>query len=250
MKNPVFSAILILAASATISAQALTQDPKAVQEIEAIERQVTDALARRDRVALEGLLAEGFTFIHASGQLDSRKQYLDLAASGALTRQQVEVERNNEPVRIYDGNTAIRISRPLFRFRQENRESRLRNTVVYVKLAGRWQLATSQSTRLPDRPKAIQIDKRIYSSLVGTYEINPTRSLTIRQAGDTLLGEVPLRPPFELIPKSNTEFARYSEEGGYDGNDDLVFTKDATGAVTHAALRFEGQELWRARKVK
>lgn len=250
MKKPVFLAGLFLLASVSLSAQHLSQDPNSVRDLEALERQVTQALAQRDRAALEAVLAPGFTFIHASGQLDSRQQYLDLAASGGLTRQQVEVERINEPFRLYGAMTAIRISRAVFRFQAEGRASRLRNTVVYVKSAAGWQLATSQSTRLPDRPHAVSLDKRSYSSLVGRYAISPTRQLTIWQAGDTLLGAVPQRPVFELIPQSATEFARYSEQGGYDGQDTLVFVKDATGGVTQAALRFDGQELWRAKRIK
>ena len=63
------------------------------------------------------------------------------------------------------------------------------------------------------------------------------------------MGQVTARPKFELIAKSDTTFARFSEDNDY-GDDEIVFVKDAGGRVTHAALRGATQEVWRAKKVK
>ncbi len=242
MNQLILTILLVTCAVSTSSSQSLTPDSKAEHEVEAVEREFLDALARSDRAALERLLAEDFTFIHASGQLDTRKQYIDFAAAGLLGRQRGETERINQPWRIYAGHTAVRQSRAVLSGLP------LRNTAVYAKVGERWQLVSLQSTSLPVRPKAVAIDRRIYDSYVGEYEIGRDRSLIISQEGGILIGRVPLRPKFELIPKSETEFIRHNDEGGY--GDEIVFIRDADGRVTHAVLRDGDQEIWRARKIK
>lgn len=95
--------ILVACVAATASGQSHTSGDGAEREVEAAEREFIDALARSDRAALERLLAEGFTFTHASGQLDTKKEYIDFAAAGMLGRQRSETQRHNEPWRIYGG---------------------------------------------------------------------------------------------------------------------------------------------------
>ncbi|HEY3041895.1 MAG TPA: DUF4440 domain-containing protein [Pyrinomonadaceae bacterium] len=242
MKQLILAMIFVACAAATSGGQPLTRDSKAEQEVEATEREFLDALAQSDRAALERLLAEGFTFIHASGQLDTKKQYIDFAAAGLLGRQRAETERINEPWRIYAGHTAVRQSRAVLSGLP------LRNTAVYAKVGERWQLVSLQSTRLPVRPKAAAVDRRLYDSYVGEYEIGGGRSLIVSKEGEILIGRVPLRPKFELIPKSETEFIRHNDEGGY--GDEIEFIREADGRVTHAVLRDGDQEIWRAKKVK
>ncbi len=118
-----------------------------------------------------------------------------------------------------------------------------------MKVAGRWQLVSGQSTRLPLRPRAVAIDSRLYDDYVGQYKIGRGRNLTVTNEGGSLMGQVTARPKFELIAKSDTTFARFSEDNDY-GDDEIVFVKDAGGRVTHAALRGATQEVWRAKKVK
>ncbi|CCH54194.1 hypothetical protein BN8_03340 [Fibrisoma limi BUZ 3] len=223
---------------------------QAIQAVEAVEREITEALVRRDRATLDRLLAEGFTFIHGFGKVDTRQEYLELAAAGRLARQRADLKRINEPLRIYGNHTAIRFSRTIFYLKALNREDRGLNTAVYVKVGGQWQLASSQSTKLPDRPKAVAINPTSYRAMVGVYQIDPNRVLTISQAGDTLIGNIPFRPRFELIPQSDTTFIQYSDAGGFDGTDELIFRKDQTGRTIHAAYRVGGQEGWRAEKIK
>lgn len=216
-------------------------DAEVAQEVEAFERELSVALDGRDRAALERLLAEGFTFIHASGAQDTREEYIDRAAAGKLVRQRGETDRTLEPLRVYGGHTAIRVSRAVF-FDQP-----VRNVSVYVRAAEGWRLASSQSTRLPARPVAVPIDDRLRDSYVGRYAIDAQRTLVVTMEGGALVGRVPLRPAFELVPRSDTEFIRHNDEGGY--GDALVFVRNAEGTVAFAVLRDGDKEVWRAKRV-
>ena len=222
--------------------QTVTRDANVEREVAACEHEFVQALQGHDRAALERVLAESFTFIHASGHLDTRNEYINLAVAGRLVRQFAETDRLNEPWRIYAGHTALRQSVTVIA------GQRLRNTTVYAKIDGRWLLVAMQSTPLPVRPQATSVDRGLYNSYVGQYRIDAVRMLDVFVKGGTLMGRVPLRPEFELIPKSNTEFTRYSEEGGY--GDELVFVIDKNKLVISAILRDKGQEIWRASKVR
>src|SRR5215203_2980160 len=81
------------------SSQTSTKDAKSEKEILVLERELSQALDRKDRGTLESVIADGFTFIHSTGRLETRREYIDNAAAGNLARQQLNVERANEELR-------------------------------------------------------------------------------------------------------------------------------------------------------
>jgi hypothetical protein len=128
---------------------------------------LSEALNRKDRTALERIIADGFTFIHSEAKVDTRKEYIDIAALGNQARQRFNVERSDEELRIYGGNTAIRYSRNTMRNKTDNSiVHRMRNVAVYVNVSGRWQWASGQSTKLPIRPQATAINSKIMKCML------------------------------------------------------------------------------------
>lgn len=243
MKNLALPFVLLLLASAPAPGQAPAPTE---QEAKAFHAELTETLKRKDRAALERMLADGFFFVHSTGGLETRKQYLDRAAAGALASQRSEFNTLEEQWHVYDGRTALRMARGSAQ--TPSGELILRSINVYVKVDGRWQWASSQSTRLPSRPKAAAIDRGLYSGYAGRYEVSPERVLTVSQEGETLRALFTGFQPAELIPRSETEFAWFNPEVNTDAQ--LLFVKDESGRVTHAVYRREGDEVWRAKRVR
>ena len=179
--------------------------------------------------------------------METKKEYLDNAAAGNLARQTSDVQRFDELTRIYEGRMAVRYGRTVME--NENFEFRMRNIAVYVKVGDRWRWVSGQSTKLPSRPKSISIIYKLYDLYAGQYEISANRFLTVAKEGEKSTAQVSGRPKLELIPKSDTEFIRFSEDNDYE-NSEIVFTADAKEQTMHAAHRSDGKEIWRAKKRK
>jgi hypothetical protein len=133
--------------------------------------------------------------------------------------------------------------------RNANFEFRMRNVAVYVKTGERWLWVSGQSTKLPLRPKAATVNPQIFNSYLGQYEIGANRFLIVALEGDKLVSQTTGRPKLELIPKSETEFIRFSEENDY-GNSEIVFVRDEKDKLLYAVYKSDGKEIWRAKKVK
>ena len=254
MKRTPLAMTLLIAAVVIVSGQTNSQhtkDGKTEQEIRAFKQELIDAHKRRDRAALERMIADGFIFIHSTGNWETRQEYIENAAAGALTSQgtDLEFEGLDLELRSYEGHTAMVSSRGIIRDRSQNTENRLRGVDVYAKIDGRWRWVLHQSTRLASRPKGATIDPRILESCVGQYEIGAGRTFTVRKEGDGLKAQTTGRATGELIPKSETEFTWFNPEINLPGVAEVSFLKDASGRVTQAVFRRDGQEVWRARKV-
>ena len=131
-------------------------------EVRAVYQELRDAAKRRDVAAFDRLIADGFTFIHSNGATDTKKTYIEKAAAGALSIQQGESDSqvHDERLSVYEGHTAVWISRGVMRIPNQKAELALRTVAVYAKTDGRWQWVFGQSSPLPARPNAAVIDLR------------------------------------------------------------------------------------------
>lgn len=196
---------------------------------------------RKDRAACERLLADGFTFIHSTGGMETKQEYIDHAVAGTQLFQRAESETIDEQIRVYEGRTAVWTSHSVWRNKGDKTETNLRSTNVFIKTGGRWQWAAGESTRLPSRPKAAAIDHNLYKGYVGQYEVGGGRTLAVTAEGETLKGIVTGFRPAELIPQSATDFIWFNPD--FNVYSEVIFIKDGGGLVTHAAFRREGQEV-------
>ena len=235
-----------VALTALLSGGTAATPPSAETEIDAFQRELIPALKSGDRPALERFIADGFTFVHSTGGLDTRAQYIDNVVSAAKAGRAPDIERLDTQVQVHDGHTAVAVSRAIVHNRGE--DMLLRSTHVYVKRDGRWQWAGGQSTRLPTRPQAAAIPPAVRDSYAGRYQVGPDRVLTVSLEGDALKAALPGFREAELIARSETEFAWFNPDLNLDAQ--LVFVRDADGTVTHAAFRREGKEAWRAPRLK
>jgi len=138
---------LVLAASMAQAAPTSTGD--AAQQVLATEHARTAALEHSDIPALERIMADDVTYIHASGKVDTKKSYLDAIRSGQL--HYISWHPKALHVRmlgtgaVIDGDYAVKVM-----------DSRMQPTpfdinifilTVYERRNGQWQQIAWQSTR-------------------------------------------------------------------------------------------------------
>ncbi len=254
IQKTVYAGCLVLSSLMTVSAQTAAPPGQAAAqeaEVRAFIREVDAALKTRDRSALERVISEGFTHLHSTGNLETRQSFIDRAAAGSLMSQRVPADSLEDTVRIYDGRTALRTTKTRARVPQQNREPvemNVRSIDVYVKIDGHWLWVSEQSTPLPVRPRAVAVDARTIAAYVGAYEIDATRSLVVSTDGSILKAVATGRQPVELIPRSPREFAWFNPDVNVQA--ELAFIVDAADRVTGVVFRQDGQEIWRAKKVR
>src|SRR5262245_1895395 len=78
----------------------------AEQEVEAFAKELFDALRRHDTGALERFLTDGFTFVHSTGGLETKKTYIDWNMT-VPTSEGPRDEPVREHLEVYDGHTAV-----------------------------------------------------------------------------------------------------------------------------------------------
>jgi uncharacterized protein (TIGR02246 family) len=105
-------------------------------------------LVQNDLKQLATLLADDLVYVHADGVVESKSEFLERLRSGSLRYRAIEPA--DVRVRMY-GNTAIVTGRSQMAVTNAgvDREFAVRFTAVYAARDGRWQLASWQTTRIP-----------------------------------------------------------------------------------------------------
>lgn len=241
------AARLLLAESpspALTSAAESPPSPEVARAIAEAEARFESALARRDRAALEALVAAPFTWVHASdGRVDSREVWLANAAQGMALAGQRSVRTEYGPVLAAYGtpepHTVVRVARVRLLDSAGKRESWLRQTHLFVRSAdGAWRIASGQGVVMYEGPP---LDAALHARYGGTYVIAPTRMLTLTWEDDALLATLPSGAKAQIFLGSPTEEVTRTLGAGR-----LKFTLGPDGRPVGAALVRGDQELWRA----
>ena len=146
MKRFFFSlttATLLLVCFTTLQAQ--SKNDKLVLEITTLRQQLTTAIKQRDKKTLGEIYANDFTHIHASGQVDDKTKRIAALVSGDLTIESAEVSEIS--IRIYNKSTAVAVGNSTITD-AEQKPTKYRWTIVYVKSGKKWQIAASQATKI------------------------------------------------------------------------------------------------------
>ena len=138
-----------LVLGAVVPAGAAAQSSEAAKQVMATEQARVAALDRSDVPALEQIMADDVTYVHASGKVDTKTSYLDAIRSGAL--HYISWQPRGLHVRaagnmaVLNGEYTVRVT-----------DSRVQKTPfdisifvlsVYARRDGRWQQIAWQSTR-------------------------------------------------------------------------------------------------------
>jgi len=199
-----------------------------------------------DRSVLERLLVDSFYFVHSTGVVTNRKEFIDRTVAQAGRGPVIEFKEQN--LFIYNNRTAIWLSRSISK-NPQGVETNFRATDVLVKDETKgWQWVSVHSTRLGSRPKAFTVAKDSIQAFVGTYQISPGRTLLVTLSNDTLVAEASGVRQRELIPVAPKEFVWFSPDSNADMR--MTFVSDTDARKQYAVLIMEGNEVWRAEKLK
>ena len=246
MKSLLMAAAVLGISALAGAATETPQTKAALSAIEDVEQRFARALDARDRPALEPLLADRFTWIHASdGRVDAREAWLANAARGMAlsgqirdrTEHGVSVELHGSP----QPSSAIRIARIRLVDAANKRESWLRQTHVLVRGEdGAWRLALGQGVVMYEGPT---LDLALHQRYAGTYVIGPDRKLVLTWEEDALQATFPTGARTQIFLASPTEEASRTTGAGR-----LKFTLGEDGRPVAASLVRGEQELWRAKR--
>ena len=138
------TAVLALFAIAVLAAPVLcAQDQPAARA----DRARFDAQIKGDVAALSELLSPDLTYVHSTGLLETRDEFIEAIRSGKYKYKQVVVE--DLVVREY-GDTALVSGKATIDVNSSGNEIHtvLRFLDVWVKRDGKWRMTAWQSTRL------------------------------------------------------------------------------------------------------
>jgi len=139
---------LLPAAAGAHPHEALTAErqTEVEQQVMLVRAAIRRAVEAKDVTALRALYSPGFTHTHGSGKVDGRDARIVSLLAGEPVVELAPVEELT--IRIPHPDTAIVTGKSPILNRTENRNYDFRWVQVYVRVAGDWQLAISQATRL------------------------------------------------------------------------------------------------------
>ena len=149
--------ILIIAALAAATVAAIAQpgqrrmsaEAPLAQEALAFRERIREAVAAKNRQALEAAFADNFNHLRDSGRVDLKAERIALLLSGEST---IETEpEENMTVQVYEPATVAVTGVSPIKDRQTGKAARFRWLTVYVKQADGWKAALSQASRAQGR---------------------------------------------------------------------------------------------------
>lgn len=119
------------------------------KELRAVEEQRYRAMIQADLPALEKLLADDLVYVHSSGSIESKEQFLATLRSGGLRYKKITPEdtryRLAGTLAVVTGRSSVEVDHD-----GKPQSFRLRFTAVYEKSGAGWRLVSWQTTRLPE----------------------------------------------------------------------------------------------------
>lgn len=219
--------VLAICLAAQAPAQAEAVDPSVVQQLEQFTRDLNEAMARRDRAALERLLAAEFHFVHAFGYADDKATFIAEAMEGRIPP--APPFRLTPAMRLYSDGNLVVVTNPNGGTASGTRAWA---TSVYTRRDGRWQLLLRQGTEMNPEPKVVALAPSELQSLVGRW-IASDRQITTELRTDGLYVVSGRFPPRRMFPIGPDLFT--TKVGG-----NIRVTRDASGRPN--ALSFDNRQ--------
>jgi hypothetical protein len=147
VKHLMLAVILIFAAS--VNAQEAAAPPLA-KELLPLEKARVDTLCKGDLPGLEKVFARDMTYVHSSGVLESRSEFLDKLRTGE--RKYVSMEhdpgvavRSYGNVAILTGSTKVQVI-----VKGQTQNLHLRFTEAWQRRGKQWQVVAWQATKIAE----------------------------------------------------------------------------------------------------
>ena len=117
-----------------------------VEQVRRLETQYGEALIKKDIATLQRIWSDDYQFINGSGALLNKAQRLENVRS---TQTEIRaVQETDVRIRLVGGNTAVLTSHLVLTARYSGQEAsgEYRNTAIWVKNQGSWQMVSNQIT--------------------------------------------------------------------------------------------------------
>jgi ketosteroid isomerase-like protein len=117
-----------------------------VEQVRQLETRYGEALIKKDVATLERIWSDDYQFINGSGALLNKAQRIENVRS---TETEIRaVQETDVRIRMVGGNTAVLTSHLVLTARYSGQEAsgEYRNTAIWVKKEGRWQMVSNQIT--------------------------------------------------------------------------------------------------------
>jgi len=124
------------------------KEARVADQILDLRRRMKDAIARKDRAALEAMYHDRFTHLRETGRAETKNERIDLLLSGQngvelASTDQALVETFSPDTAVLSGVSVIRDSR------RKGKGDAFQWLTLYVRDKGGWKVALSQANRLP-----------------------------------------------------------------------------------------------------
>jgi len=206
---------------------------KTKEELQKLFTDLNQAIAKKDRAALERIYADEFQFVHGNGYVvEKAAQINGIMNNDSLLATPVPPP-SFDRVLIYDNVVILRTNM-----------RGLIGTNIFTKRDDRWQIVQVQGTRLAPERKAVSINPQLLDSFLGKYEFGPNAIATVTREGDVLKWRGGNRLPVTLVPLSETRFY------GKETDSEMAFTKNDKGLVTDVVLKLGVCQETKARKIQ
>jgi len=141
VRDFIVCAALIVGLSAGGSAQNLEQEARRFAQ------SVDAAVTQRDTASLEGMIGDGFEFVHSTGRVEDRASYIRRAAGGQLASQGNAGEILEDRLSIHHA-VAIRTTLTSVKLPTDasGTATQIYTRYVYEKAGARWRWISAQST--------------------------------------------------------------------------------------------------------
>jgi ketosteroid isomerase-like protein len=219
-------------------------DEKVFAQLKKLHEDVGDAIAQRDRAALEQLYADEFVYFHSTGDMDTKSEWITKSLTIDPESARLPPSEGERELHVY-GDVAVMRGHTALTINGQPNPRALRMTYIYVKRGGRWRIAQMQGTPIPaPRAAAAVVDPKIFDAYVGEYEYANGDHVHVAREGDTLTSQRTGRPKVTLSPASETQFI-------INGTDSqMTFFKDGEGRVTHFTIHRGARGDETAKKIK
>ena len=150
MRNLCAFLCLALGTSLMASAQSPSDTNQAAKDVMATEEARVTALEHSDVAALDRIMADDVTYIHASGKVDTKKSYLEAIRSGQLRYiswqpKGLHARMLGNDGAVIHGEYAVRVTDS--RVHPNPFDINIFILTAYARRDGRWQQIAWQSTR-------------------------------------------------------------------------------------------------------
>jgi ketosteroid isomerase-like protein len=212
-------------------------------ELRKLENDWLSVYISGDKTTYDRVVADDFTGTDESAIKRGKEQDRELLPAAPIPGGLALNE--DMQVRLY-GETAVITGRIVTKAKVGDQEVPgfvTRFTDTWLKSQGRWQVVARHYSRVPIERKAISLDTKIYDAYAGEYELAPGFAFHIFRDGESLFGQAPDQPKFELHPESESVFFLKEPPALF------LFLRNETGQVAQM-LTIQDGRVASAKKIK